>query len=123
MLAVAFAGMLTKIALPACEHYITSIQYIMYQYTDAILITDLIAHYFVHRCLCYLKQRCKSYKLFNKHNKDVELSDFTSAESLENSQNRYVKGLGSVCKMLVVVLFTLLMQQTNKHRFKFTKVT
>ena len=43
-------------------------------------------------CLCYLKQHCKSYKLFNKHNKGVELSDITSAENLEN---RHVKGLGS----------------------------
>ena len=46
-------------------------------------------------CLCYLKQHCKSYKVFNKHNKSVELSDITSAEDLGNSENRHVKGLGS----------------------------
>ena len=49
-------------------------------------------------CLCYLKQPCKSYKLFNKHNKGVELIDITTTE---NSQNRYVKGLGSVCDVVV----------------------
>ena len=53
-------------------------------------------------CLCYLKQLCKSYN--NKHNKDVELSDITSAESLDNSQNRYVKGLGSVCDVHVAIV-------------------
>ena len=71
-----------------------------------ILCTDV--------CLCYLKQRCKSYKLFNKHNKSVELSDITSAENLENSQNRCVKGLGSVCKMYSSPkLYYPCMQQTT----------
>ena len=44
------------------------------------------AHYFnlyAGGCLCYLKQPCKSYN--NKHNKDVELSGITSAESLKSS--------------------------------------
>ena len=61
-------------------------------------------------CFCYLKQHCKSYKLFKtKHNKGVELSDIISAESLENSQSRYVKGLGSVCDVHVVVLIYIIL--------------
>ena len=48
-------------------------------------------------CQCYLKQPCKSNKLFNKHNKDVELSDVFLAENLYNIQNSDVKGIGSQC--------------------------
>ena len=60
-----------------------------------MIITDLNAHYIFCTgvCLCYLKQPRKIYKLFNKHNNGVELDDVTLAESLDNSQSRYVKGL------------------------------
>ena len=67
----------------------------LYICIDAILTTDFNAQYFVYTgvCLCYFKQPCKSYKLFNKHNKGVELSDVISAENLYNVQSRAVKGI------------------------------
>ena len=96
VLAVTFAGML--MICTTCEHYIISIQY----YVPVLKPFQIRMHTTLYTgvCLCYLKQPCKSYKLFNKHNKGVELSDITSAENLGNSQNRYVKGVGFVCKML-----------------------
>ena len=76
-------------------------------------------------CLCYLKQLCKSYKLSNKHNKGVELSDVISSENLYNVQNRDVKGIDvSVCAVHYVVLIYVLLslQLISKHKFKFTEV-
>ena len=60
---------------------------------------------------CYLKQRFKKYKLFNKHNKSVGLCDIGITSD----------GIGFVCK-LYSCLIILSMQHSSKHRFKFTEV-